>query len=180
MSDMKPLSPYAMAAAALTYQLEQLDSVLACIEASDYTISLPGGVAGTIGGHTRHTLDHVNALFIELGAPIDYDTRNRGTSVETDIDTARDTIKAQIDRLAKDRRDIEMDVSIQVDGSGTRVDAKSSLVREMAYVLSHTIHHNAMIAGIVTSRGLDLPEDFGYAPSTIKHQREQNTATPSS
>ena len=41
----------------------------------------------------------------------------------------------------------------------------------MAYVLSHTIHHNAIVAGIVKSLGVTPPETFGYAPSTLRASR---------
>ncbi len=41
--------------------------------------------------------------------------------------------------------------------------------RELAFTLSYTIHHNAIIAVAVKSLGLALPEHFGYAPATIAY-----------
>jgi uncharacterized damage-inducible protein DinB len=45
--------------------------------------------------------------------------------------------------------------------------------RELAFVISHTIHHNALIRVMVKLLGADIPSDFGYAPSTIAHQRSR-------
>jgi hypothetical protein len=37
-------------------------------------------------------------------------------------------------------------------------------------LLGHTVHHNAIIAMIVDRHGLKLPQGFGVAPSTQRHQ----------
>jgi uncharacterized damage-inducible protein DinB len=49
------------------------------------------------------------------------------------------------------------------------VEVDTSIGRELAYVLSHTIHHNAIIGAMVKTLGGALPQRFGYAPSTIRH-----------
>jgi hypothetical protein len=41
--------------------------------------------------------------------------------------------------------------------------------RELAFVLSHTVHHNALIAVMALTLGVSIPDRFGYAPSTIAH-----------
>ena len=46
----------------------------------------------------------------------------------------------------------------------------SSVGREMAYALSHTIHHNALIGAMVKTLKGWLPQRFGYAPATIRNQ----------
>ena len=50
----------------------------------------------------------------------------------------------------------------------------STVGRELAYVLSHTIHHNAIIGSMVKALGGVLPERFGYAPSTVRHAHLQS------
>jgi uncharacterized damage-inducible protein DinB len=45
----------------------------------------------------------------------------------------------------------------------------TSVGRELAYVLSHTIHHNAIVGAMVKTLGGTPPQRFGYAPSTVRH-----------
>ena len=56
-------------------------------------------------------------------------------------------------------------------GEPTRVD--TTLGRELAFVISHTIHHNALIAILVKLLGHSVPATFGYAPSTIAHREKR-------
>jgi hypothetical protein len=42
----------------------------------------------------------------------------------------------------------------------------------LAFVLSHTIHHNAIIGVMANTLDIPLPARFGYAPSTIAHQEK--------
>jgi uncharacterized damage-inducible protein DinB len=53
------------------------------------------------------------------------------------------------------------------------VVAATSAERELAFVVSHTIHHNALIRVMVKLIGADVASDFGYAPSTIVDQRSR-------
>jgi len=43
---------------------------------------------------------------------------------------------------------------------------RSSVCREVAFVISHTIHHNAIVAQLLAGRNLALDARFGVAPST--------------
>lgn len=43
----------------------------------------------------------------------------------------------------------------------------STLARELAFVMSHTIHHQAIVALLLEQQGGGVPDErFGYAPST--------------
>ncbi|NIP97468.1 MAG: hypothetical protein GWO24_30170, partial [Akkermansiaceae bacterium] len=44
------------------------------------------------------------------------------------------------------------------------------LGRELQFLVSHTVHHFAMIGGICRALGVALEDDFGVAPSTIRHR----------
>jgi uncharacterized damage-inducible protein DinB len=59
-----------------------------------------------------------------------------------------------------------VELSAVVDGTGRRVAAQSTVARELVFVLSHTIHHQAIIALLLASAGQSTPERFGLAPST--------------
>jgi hypothetical protein len=43
---------------------------------------------------------------------------------------------------------------------------RSSVCREVAFVISHTIHHNAIVAQLLAGRELTLDARFGLAPAT--------------
>jgi uncharacterized damage-inducible protein DinB len=42
----------------------------------------------------------------------------------------------------------------------------STHARELAFVISHTIHHCALMAVLLAVQGIPVPYRFGYAPST--------------
>ena len=46
----------------------------------------------------------------------------------------------------------------------------SSIGRELGFLLSHTIHHCALIAVMMRLRGLATPPGFGVAPATMRHR----------
>jgi uncharacterized damage-inducible protein DinB len=158
-----------VAISALQARLDELGSVLADVGPEIYTARLQAGVSGTIGQHVRHCLDHVSAL---LGArswsPLSYDHRERGTCLESDPAEAL----AQIARLKAElvvwsrRPDEPIPVASQMSTSGETAIGWSSLARELAFVVSHTIHHQAIIAVLLTIHGCGVPARFGYAPST--------------
>lgn len=140
----------------------------------------------TIGGHVRHCLDHARpVLDIETraGSPndaeIDYDHRERGTPIESDpaAALAELTRLAELARAAADADSTQpVRVVIMPDASGRTVSLDSSLGRELAFVLSHTIHHASTIRGIAVEMGCGVPERLGYAPSTLAHQDRSRCA----
>jgi hypothetical protein len=51
-------------------------------------------------------------------------------------------------------------------GAGVTCSAISTAGRELVFVISHTIHHNATMGVLLSEWGLALPQRFGYAPAT--------------
>jgi uncharacterized damage-inducible protein DinB len=49
------------------------------------------------------------------------------------------------------------------------VEVETTVGRELVFVLSHTVHHNALIAVMARTLGVSVPDRFGYAPSTLAH-----------
>ena len=154
--------------------LVQLDNLLETLTDEQY-IATPGGlVTSGIGGHIRHNLDHIEALLraAETGV-LDYDRRERGTGIERDRTVARAAIHKLASQLqAFDWADtpvfLSMDAIVTPDALAVKM--KTTIDRELVFVLSHTIHHNALIALLVKLQGAALPPDFGYAPSTLAHR----------
>jgi hypothetical protein len=153
--------------------LQQLQAVIGCLRDGEYAMRPVGVVNSSIGGHVRHCLDHVRALLLAIDTgELDYDTRDRGTPIETDRSAALTAIKTLRNRLAcldGEVIDSPLTLSVMMTSDGAPLRVTSSVGREMAYVLSHTIHHNALIGTMVKILGGWLPDRFGYAPSTLAH-----------
>lgn len=156
--------------AALSRLLDQLAELVRTIPPDVYTASIAPAVSGTIGQHVRHCLDHVAAL-VEA-APnreLSYDHRERGTAVETDPDVAAREIE-RLDRAlaacCHRALDGAVTVSSVLSSAGELIAGASSFARELAFVINHTIHHQALMAVLLTWHGRAVPTGFGYAPST--------------
>ena len=49
--------------------------------------------------------------------------------------------------------------------------APSSVARELQFLVSHTVHHYAVIAAMLRPQGIEPGVDFGVAPSTLKYEQ---------
>ena len=57
-------------------------------------------------------------------------------------------------------------VTSMIAPAGDAVTGWSTLARELAFVVSHTIHHQAIIGVLLAIDGFAVPEQFGHSPST--------------
>lgn len=159
------------AATALAGVLDGVARVVSSLSAMQYAARPVGEFDASIGGHVRHCLDHVRILLLaaESGC-LDYESRRRGTPIEASLPAAlaalarlREEVLA-LPAAALDRPVLVLD---RVAADGGPIGARSTLGRELMFVVSHTTHHNAIIAAMVRRLGLGIPEEFGYAPSTV-------------
>ncbi len=158
---------------ALLDLLAEMRSMVERIDDDSYTAPAPGRSSGGIGGHVRHCLDHVGALVTAIRTGLcAYDRRARGTLVER----CRVAALQRIDDLAGDLAqadvalvDAPVAVESQIDTTGTTIVTMSTFGRELVFVSSHTVHHNALIAHLLASRGISLDARFGLAPATPSH-----------
>lgn len=155
---------------ALAAVLDDLAAVVDGLSDRQYADSAIPGVSGSVGSHARHCLDHVRALerAIETGV-VDYDARERDTSIEVDRTLAWSLL------LSARRRVAAMPLSVlarpivvraRMHAGTAPVEVLSSLEREVSFVIAHTIHHCATIAVLAGVTPEWLPERFGIAPST--------------
>ena len=157
--------------------LEQLASVVSNLGDAQYVQKPVGVIESSIGGHVRHCLDHVRSL-LEATATgqLDYDHRQRGTAIESSRTATAEAVDQFIDELRtlpEDALDRPLALRVLLTPDQPPLLVKTSVGREMAYVVAHTIHHNALIGAMVKTLGGWLPERFGYAPSTLKHREAQ-------
>ena len=153
-------------------QLDRIDRLLAGLEPGDYTHQQIS--ADPIGRHVRHVLEHYESLLQGVDGRIDYETRARDPEVETDPGVARERIAGLREKLAV-LPDTDAPTSIRVRYTSACddeivTDIESTLERECHFVLSHTVHHMALIALLVQRDGHGVPEDFGVAGSTLRYR----------
>lgn len=159
---------------ALVAALRQLLELVEGMTDEQYT-RRPKTAGGSIGGHVRHNLDHVSALLVGLPTgTIDYDRRERGTPVETDRRLAAAAL-GELERRLTDARWGDpaepLRVTTLVSPDLPPIRLETSWEREVTFVLSHTIHHNALIGLLAALVDAPVPPGFGYAPSTLAYQR---------
>jgi uncharacterized damage-inducible protein DinB len=155
---------------ALAALLDGLATVVLQTPFDAYVARPVPGVSGSIGAQVRHTLDHVAAFLSSAqSGSVSYDHRDRGTVVERDPAAALRTIfrlKTALLDSGVETLDAPVQVVTQVAADEEAVSVWSSRARELAFVQSHTIHHQAIIALLLVMQGLMPPAGLGYAPST--------------
>lgn len=160
-------------------QLEHLAGVIRGLDDSAYG-RIPSEGGGSIGAHVRHCLDHVEALLGgAAGGRLDYDRRSRGSLVEARRDAALETIE-RLDRglAALEAADLARPLAVVslLAAESPPAEMTSTLGREIAYVASHTTHHNALIGWLARAAGQRVPDGFGYAAATLAWLREAGCA----
>jgi hypothetical protein len=159
----------------LLHLLRELRFMLERIDDDSYTAPAPGRSSGSIGGHVRHCLDHVTALLSATRSGLcTYDRRARGTDVERRRLSALRRIvdlEAEVASLAPDVLDVPIAVETQSDTHGAMVVTRSTVAREIVFVSSHIIHHNALVAHLLAVHGTHMGTRFGVAPATPSHRQ---------
>jgi hypothetical protein len=138
----------------------------------DETYSISEDDAGSIGAHVRHDLNFVECVLkgLESGV-VDYTKRVRDRCIETDQKFAAariDDIMYRLKRLDVDARTVLFVVS-EIDSSLLH---RSTVSRELEFVLSHTIHHHAIVKEKLKGIQRDFDPGFGVAPSTLEYWRQ--------
>lgn len=142
---------------------ELLDGPVQC----HYTSTCLQVFSSTIGQHIRHCLEHYEELLRALreDGSLDYENRPRDPRVENDPIAARDRIEAVRAAILQLSSGSE---GLVVRDHATGLSSPSSVARELQFLVSHTVHHSALIAVIASISGLNVPPDFGVAPTTIR------------
>jgi hypothetical protein len=132
------------------------------------------------GGHFRHCIDFYQSFLAGLAAGrIDYDRRERDALVERDRAFAATKLRIVISELRSlppDRGEAGVLVSLEGGegaSSGLHGWCLSTVSRELQFLLSHTVHHYALVALALRLQGFEPGEEFGVAPSTLKHWRRE-------
>ena len=149
--------------------LDELAQVIRRLTADQFT-RRDWRSSGSVGGHVRHCLDHVDALLqATVSGVCCYDTRVRGTAVEDDPALAAARLAAcrsRLERLDPGLLPRPLALSARLCRDGFELRTATTIAREVAFVLSHTVHHAALIAVLMEAQGEAMPAHFGLAPTS--------------
>jgi uncharacterized damage-inducible protein DinB len=155
--------------------LLQLKDLLQRIGQDHYTEKSAILSGSTIGQHIRHILEFYLLLVSgSFSGTINYDKRERDKHIEHDPGFAAQTV----DRLLVGIDTLDSSLRVKFEGDYSKNGAAkktifSSVGRELAYCIEHSIHHQAIIKAGLISMGLEhlTDEHFGVAYSTIRYRQ---------
>lgn len=145
--------------------LNRLDQRIFC--ATD-----PASFGSAIGSHFRHVADHYRSFLDGVATGlIDYDRRDRNTDEEKELTVALAAMSGLQQGLENAQIEYEREVKVNVRASveGEGIYSHSSFGRELQFLVSHTVHHYAIIAIASRMHGVFPSDDFGVAPSTLTY-----------
>lgn len=155
--------------------LTQLHDMLDQLNDQEYSRKLRILNENTIGKHVRHILELYECLLMGIpGQSVNYDDRERKPALEQDVLFAIAKI-TEVKEAVKSLEDKSLTLWAafhQEKEHMYKID--SSVFRELAYNIEHSIHHMAIIkmALMVDFPLVQTAEEFGIAPSTLRYQQQ--------
>ena len=126
----------------------------------------------SIGQHVRHIIELFTCL--EDGytsGTVNYEKRKRDRRIETEKAFAVALLGRIATGRSKENKRLLLEAAWSEDADELLI-LDTNYYREIAYNLEHTIHHMALIkVGIGEVSGMETPEAFGVAPSTLKYKK---------
>lgn len=137
-----------------------------------------------IGRHFRHIIEHYYSLLAEKNGFVDYDARERDLRLEND----RKFMISSMEEVSESLKtfsfnDLEMKIKVRSNegiGEDGSPLSESTIRRELQFLISHTVHHYALIGLILKTMGFEPSPEFGIAPSTLKHEQESRIGVEAS
>lgn len=171
----------------LTGNIEAIDQCIAFIERlspEQYCHVSSPVTSSSIGAHFRHILDiYLAVMSAEQNAEncIDYDVRRRGHVCERDPIAALHQfaeLRAWLLALPESQWLRTLSVKTEVTLSQTEsVVVSATLLRELIFASSHTVHHLAIISIVAKLQHLDVDVCLGIAPATATFLRAQRSSS---
>jgi len=167
--------------------LDQGVDLLLRLDDTPFSTSPEGLFRGGVGAQFRHCLDFYDCFLGGLAAGrVDYSARRRDPLVETSRERAVATARGLSARLLEiDAGEASRSLVVRSEDLSPRPGAPdwsgSTVGRELQFLVSHTIHHYALIAAVLELQGHDARREFpefGVAPSTLNHWKEAGILAP--
>lgn len=155
--------------------LNQIKKLLLELNEEEYTKKLIHLSGASLGQHLRHILEFYQCLIQGFETKIiNYDNRKRDILIENSTLYAVQIIQ-EISTFLNESI-VKGDCILQTNFSyfeDAVQNIPSSLERELAYCLEHSIHHQAIIKiGLIEMNKLHcIDEHFGIAPTTIRFKK---------
>lgn len=155
--------------------LIKIKHLLLKLSNTQYTHASSTLLGASIGQHVRHILEFYQSVFKGVEAKqINYDNRERNVLIETKTNFAIELIEDICNKLERDT--VEQNLILQANFCAEKdepISIKTTYIRELAYCLEHSIHHQALIkVGLLDINCLDYVDDaFGLAPASLRHQK---------
>ena len=157
--------------------LEQGRQLVASLSDLQYGQAPEAIEASSIGAHYRHHLEHVSLLVRgQREGLVDYDARGRDERVERSREVAlalTDELMGELLRWDEAALDEPLRIAHRTCPEEGPCQAPSTLRRELLFLISHAVHHYALMKLVAEALGHRLDETFGVMPSTLAHQAAQ-------
>ncbi|MFN7940294.1 MAG: hypothetical protein U0X73_01740 [Thermoanaerobaculia bacterium] len=162
--------------------LEEGRELLGRIPGEAYSLVLVRERARGIGPHLRHILEHYSCFLAGLDeGRVDYESRPREAALEVEVQAAVARIRELVEGLGRvDEAGFGRSLEVRLDCGDEASDqwSRSTVKRELQFLLSHTVHHYALIGQLLLAQGIDAGPEFGVAPSTLRHWQQAATCAP--
>lgn len=155
--------------------LDQLNSLLQKLSNEEYALQTEVLRGKSIGIHVRHIVEFFGCLIKQYeSGVINYDERERNILIENSREIAIEQLNIVIE-LINSFKNKEMKLFINYLGDNNSEIIDTNFQRELVFNIEHTIHHLAIIRIIIENdfKHISLPDEFGYAFSTLQYQKEQ-------
>lgn len=154
--------------------LEEIKALLSQLSNKKYTHHARLLSGATIGEHVRHIIEFYQSVLNGLDSKIiNYDKRKRNVLIESDREIAIQIIDFICSKLVVDIEDESLVLVGNFSSLGAeKSQIRTSLFRELAYCLEHSIHHQALIkVGLLELNSLSyIDHTFGWATATIRYK----------
>ncbi len=159
--------------------LRQGRELLSILDNEKYTSECAHAFNATIGQHYRHCLDHFDTFLTQVSeGVVNYDLRLRKADIEENIHVALELTK-EFEMAIEEMKILDPDKKIFLNAGTGHEEltlCESTIARELYYVTAHATHHYALIAVIGCHFGIELPKNFGIAPSTVAYHDAKSNA----
>ncbi len=133
----------------------------------------------SIGQHTRHIIEFLDCLIRQCeSGEINYDHRLRNKAIEDRPELAMDALDTILGELGMHDLHQRLTLAFTYDCDKEQYQTvETTFERELVYNIEHAIHHLAIIKiGLkLIVPELELPRDFGVAPSTVRYHGQRQS-----